>query len=610
MTNYSDIINNTITVANDKAVVLGADSFTSDYSTVSMVQQAFNNVTQSGTVVVTHTTDSLGKRITQLYELQADQPNVSNTTLDFDLADEGKFVQETAVSGTVFADGAVTLYAPGEPPIETGLDATTVYNPAYGHLINSNNTLELTTDGVTIHALSKVTLDGTTGIKVYMEAVYHQRTYAAFGICSVNGGYNTTANIPVTGVVCHNWSRVYKGTTMVVNDQPIPEDGDTVMIAFNCVTNRMWVGVNGTWYLGGDPAAGTNPSINGADIIMNSDLRAIVQQRVIGNQITVKFKDSEFLYTPPVGFNDRFGDDGYITTPKYVTTSDQNHLALSSLSTINYVDVTSTVPTNTDIKYLFSFDNRLSWQKAAHIKLCTGGTATASSYNGSNPDYNADKAFDDSTTSQWVSNATTAGEWLSYALTTSKTVRHYIVQAGGAGWEAYGPLGWILQGWTGSSWTDLHTVSGLSAWQAYERKSYSFSNSTAYTTYRLYVTTNAAWNHAISELELYESDYENTYTTVSGITFDNDCTLTAMQRGLQNYPVSDELYLDFAFQLSTTDSNTTPSLDQVTVNYDENGNYEFKYDTDYNIVNATSTTTEITKNSVGTSNIKVNVLLP
>ena len=43
MTNYSDIINNTITVANDKAVVLGADSFTSDYSTVSMVQQAFRS---------------------------------------------------------------------------------------------------------------------------------------------------------------------------------------------------------------------------------------------------------------------------------------------------------------------------------------------------------------------------------------------------------------------------------------------------------------------------------------------------------------------------------------------------------------------------------------
>lgn len=48
--------------------------------------------------------------------------------------------------------------------------------------------------------------------------------------------------------------------------------------------------------------------------------------------------------------------------PKYVTTTDQNHFPLDIVGKINSVTINSTIPTNTSIKCLISFDNRLTWK--------------------------------------------------------------------------------------------------------------------------------------------------------------------------------------------------------------------------------------------------------
>ena len=82
-----------------------------------------------------------------------------------------------------------------------------------------------------------------------------------------------------------------------------------------------------------------------------------------------------------------------------------------------------------------------------------------------------------------------------------------------------------------------------------------------------------------------------------------------LNRSLTNYTITNEPYLDFAFQLGTTDSGTTPYVDQITLNYDEVGMYRTNLSTDYQIDFISSTQTKVTKLSSGTKNIKVNVLV-
>jgi hypothetical protein len=109
MVNYSELINTQIKTANDKAVLEGASSFTSDSGSVNMISNAYNNVTQSGIATVTHAEDTLDKRITQVYELIPATDNIVNTSLDFDLIDADQFIQEDTVSGTEFVGGMVKL---------------------------------------------------------------------------------------------------------------------------------------------------------------------------------------------------------------------------------------------------------------------------------------------------------------------------------------------------------------------------------------------------------------------------------------------------------------------------------------------------------------------
>lgn len=39
-------------------------------------------------------------------------------------------------------------------------------------------------------------------------------------------------------------------------------NGDTYMWALDCALGQMWIGLNGNWYAGGDPGAGTGPIID------------------------------------------------------------------------------------------------------------------------------------------------------------------------------------------------------------------------------------------------------------------------------------------------------------------------------------------------------------
>jgi hypothetical protein len=119
--------------------------------------------------------------------------------------------------------------------------------------------------------------------------------------------------------------------------------------------------------------------------------------------------------------------------------------------------------------------------------LPSPNVAAASSY--PTFDYHAYKAFDKNAATYWSSDGGAAEpSWLSYSWGSGneKVINVYAlttqnIDAGGA------PVDFLFQGWNGSSWDTLDTQAGLS-WSTGERKEFSTSNTTAYYSYRVYIT--------------------------------------------------------------------------------------------------------------------------
>jgi hypothetical protein len=76
---------------------------------------------------------------------------------------------------------------------------------------------------------------------------------------------------------------------------------DVVMMAIDVDTMKMWVGVNGTWYNSGDPAAGTNPVGTWTAAIGQSV--APWYGLFTSTSETFNFGQRPFTYTIPTGFN-------------------------------------------------------------------------------------------------------------------------------------------------------------------------------------------------------------------------------------------------------------------------------------------------------------------
>lgn len=85
-------------------------------------------------------------------------------------------------------------------------------------------------------------------------------------------------------------------------------------------------------------------------------------------------------------------------------------------------------------------------------------------------------------------------------------------------------------------------------------------------------------------------------------------TVSEIQTGLTNLTITDETHLDFVFDLYTTNSAVSPSVDQVTLDYGQTGYYIIDT-TNFDVVYTSTTSTTITKNSADNDNIKVSILI-
>ena len=139
------------------------------------------------------------------------------------------------------------------------------------------------------------------------------------------------------------------------------------------------------------------------------------------------------------------------------------------------------------------------------VDQCTGGTASGSS------EYEAASgAFaDDGTSSYWYNYPSAAnGAWLQYVFSATKVITKITLRAMVGGNEIRMPTSFKIQSYNGSTWDDVYTASGISAWSSGESRTFTFSNAfAASATYRLLYTATTGDGYAmIAEMEMMATD--------------------------------------------------------------------------------------------------------
>lgn len=154
------------------------------------------------------------------------------------------------------------------------------------------------------------------------------------------------------------------------------------------------------------------------------------------------------------------------------------------------------------------------------------GVASASSE--ASATYSPWKAMDKSTAAQW--RTTTTGKypaWLQYELASSKTIKRYTITSHTTIDRA--PKTWTFEGFNGSTWDVLDTQTNI-VFSASEKKTFDFTNSTAYTKYRVNISlNNGGILTEIAELEMMEADPQVTNIQVAGLNLQTELEVTNVQ---------------------------------------------------------------------------------
>jgi hypothetical protein len=130
-----------------------------------------------------------------------------------------------------------------------------------------------------------------------------------------------------------------------------------------------------------------------------------------------------------------------------------------------------------------------------------GGIVTARGENGTNEGML--KAFDDSSSTKWLDFASTTWIGYQFANSASYAVQKYTITSAND-YAERDPKSWSLQGWNGSSWVNLDTRTNETFASRFQKKEYTFSNSTNYNSYRLNITANnGATITQLAEIELF-----------------------------------------------------------------------------------------------------------
>lgn len=121
------------------------------------------------------------------------------------------------------------------------------------------------------------------------------------------------------------------------------------------------------------------------------------------------------------------------------------------------------------------------------------GIASESSSFGPLGAYGAWRAMDDNNpvndTAYYCS--TSPACWLAYEFAEQKKIERYTITT--MNWSGYGaraPKNWTFEGWNGSDWIVLDTVTDQTSWGTAEKRTYDFDNENYYIKYRINIIAN------------------------------------------------------------------------------------------------------------------------
>jgi hypothetical protein len=75
--------------------------------------------------------------------------------------------------------------------------------------------------------------------------------------------------------------------------------GDTMKVAYDAATGKLWLGAKGSWSGGGNPSTGTTPTYTTVGTAGTYFPRAVVFENSVGS---ANFGQRPFTYTAPTGF--------------------------------------------------------------------------------------------------------------------------------------------------------------------------------------------------------------------------------------------------------------------------------------------------------------------
>lgn len=176
------------------------------------------------------------------------------------------------------------------------------------------------------------------------------------------------------------------------------------------------------------------------------------------------------------------------------------------------INLTGSVTVSAWVKTGSSSSQDILWKVHDFNSTNTGGTASASSSYGQDP---AAGAFDGDTVTNGWGNNNALPSWLQYdfgagndKIVTKYRIYRDAAQVGGWGSTAYAPYTWTFQGSSnGTDWTTLDSRTNYPAMNMGQWYDFSFSNTTAYRYYRIYVTAavGGAWLN-ITEFQMQYPD--------------------------------------------------------------------------------------------------------
>ncbi len=191
-----------------------------------------------------------------------------------------------------------------------------------GPTISANGYTATSTATTAIEVLksSNRTINGLTGgyyWEIYVNNASASQNVGGIGIMDYNGNV-PVANNQYLGATADGigfgydssdvfWE-TWTGTAPVTAGAPpsgfILATGNLYMFAFNANSGKLWIGENGTWWFGGDPVSGANPSITG----LSSQVQAAAVFYGGGGgshgplSITLNYGAQAYSYYPPYGF--------------------------------------------------------------------------------------------------------------------------------------------------------------------------------------------------------------------------------------------------------------------------------------------------------------------